>query len=119
MPECITVTISPIQNLAAMHRSLRAQDKQIAQMEIDMGITAMKQRRSEIAAEYEVELARIAPTLEYAEDKFLRAMKKRGESYREGNVKIMRTSRTIRNVLTEKFCGHIPGPACPRYARSS
>jgi len=112
MPEVATcpetVQVSPLQNLAAMHRSLRALDEQIAEAEATLGLKAMRERRSQMAVEYEDELARIAPALPYGEDKFLRALKKKGESYREGNVKIMRSATTRRTVLTDKFAEAFP-----------
>jgi hypothetical protein len=112
MPEVVvqseTIVVSPIQNLAAMHRGIRSLDAQIAEAEETFGIKAMKQKRAELSVEYEEELSRIAPSLEYGEDKFLKALKKKGESYKEGKVKIMRTSRTTRSVLTEKFVAAFP-----------
>jgi hypothetical protein len=108
MQQLETIEVSPVQNLAAMHRGLKALDEQIAQAEIAFGLKAMREQRAIKAVEYEQELARIAPGLEYGEDKFLKALKKKGESYREGNVKIMRSSRTTRAVLTEKFVATFP-----------
>lgn len=102
------VTISPIQNLAAMHRSLKALDEQIAEAEATLGLKAMREKRSQMSVEYEDELARIAPSLPYGEDKFLKALKKKGESYREGDVKIMRSATTRRTVLTDKFAEAFP-----------
>jgi hypothetical protein len=108
MQKLETLEVSPVQNLMAMHRGLNTLDSQIAEAEETFGIKAMKDRRSQLALEYSEELDRIAPVLEYSEDKFLKALKKKGESYREGSIKIMRTSRTIRNVLTEKFATAFP-----------
>jgi hypothetical protein len=68
----------------------------------------MREKRNELAHEFETELSRIAPTLEYGEDAFLKALKKKGESYREGSAKIMRTSTTRRTVLIEKFVATFP-----------
>lgn len=112
MPEAVaqmeTIVISPIQNLATMHRGLRALDRQIAEAEEAFGIKALREKRASLSVEYEEELSRIAPSLEYGEDKFLKALKKKGESFREGKIKIMRTSRTVRSVLTEKFAKTFP-----------
>ena len=112
MSEVVTqseiLAISPIQNLAAMYRGLKSLDGQIAEAEETFGIKAMRQKRAELSIEYEEELSRIAPDLTYSEDKFLKALKKKGESYKEGKVKIMRTSRTTRSVLTEKFATAFP-----------
>ena len=112
MPEVATqietIVVSPLQNLAAMHRGLRDLDRQIAEAEEAFGIKAMREKRSRLAVEYDDELSRIAPGLQYGEDKFLKALKKKGESFREGKIKIMRTSRTVRNVLTEKFAKTFP-----------
>ena len=102
------VVISPVQTLAAMHRGIRDLDRQIAEAEEAAGIREMRQQRAEMSCRYEEELSRIAPSLEYSEDKFLKALKKKGESFREGKIKIMRTSRTVRTVLTEKFAATFP-----------
>lgn len=104
----VAIDVSPVQNLAAMYRGLKALDEQISQAEIAFGLKAMREQRAIKAVEYEQALARIAPGLQYGEDKFLLALKKNGESYREGNVKIMRSSRTTRAVLTEKFAATFP-----------
>lgn len=112
MPEVATqietIVVSPLQNLAAMHRGLRDLDRQIAEAEETFGIKALREKRASLSVEYEEELSRIAPSLEYGEDKFLKALKKKGESFREGKIKIMRTSRTVRSVLTEKFAKTFP-----------
>lgn len=149
MQQLEEITVSPVQNLAAMHRGLKALDEQISRDErgldeetkdaiqdaisaikaydIESGregahqmtitilrkletrsIKAMREQRAIKAMEYEQELARIAPGLQYGEDKFLMALKKKGESFREGNVKIIRSSRTTRAVLTEKFAAKFP-----------
>lgn len=112
MPEVVaqieTIVVSPIQNLAAMHRGLRDLDRRIAEAEETSGIKALRKKRASLSVEYEEELSRIAPSLEYGEDKFLKALKKKGESFREGKIKIMRTSRTDRSVLTEKFAKKFP-----------
>lgn len=102
------ISVSPIQNLAAMHRGLKALDDQIAEAEATLGLKAMREKRAQMAVEYEAELTRIAPGLPYGEDKFLKALKKKGESYREGNVKIMRSATTRRTVLTDKFAAAFP-----------
>lgn len=149
VPQLETIVVSPLQNLAAMHRGLRDLDRQIAEAEESpsddakdalleaisvisaydiengakgehqstiaelkrlawMDIKALREQRAQRSVEYEEELSRIAPSLEYGEDKFLKALKKKGESFREGKIKIMRTSRTVRNVLTEKFAKTFP-----------
>ncbi|MCK9571081.1 hypothetical protein M0R72_19185 [Candidatus Pacearchaeota archaeon] len=100
--------ISPIQNLAVMHRALKALDDQIAEAEVTFGLKSMREQRAQKAQEYEEELARIAPGLPYGEDKFLKALKKKGESYREGSIKIMRSATTRRTVLTDKFAAAFP-----------
>lgn len=112
MPEVATQTetiaVSPIQNLAAMHRGLKSLDAQIAEAEETFGIKAMREKRASLAVEYEDELSRIAPSLPYGEDKFLKALKKKGESFREGKIKIMRSATTRRTVLTDKFAAAFP-----------
>ena len=79
-----TITVSPIQNLAAMHRGLKSLDGQIAEAEETFGIKAMRQKRAELSVQYEDELSRIAPGLTYGEDKFLKALKK--ELQKKGEV---------------------------------
>ena len=108
MQQLEEITVSPVQNLAAMHRGLKALDEQITQAEIAFGLKAMREQRAIKAVEYEQELARIAPGLAYGPDKFLQALRGKGESYREANVKIVRSSRTTRVVLTEKFAAAFP-----------
>ena len=57
MQKLETLEVSPIQNLAAMHRGLKALDNQIAEAEETFGIKSMRQKRAELSMEYEEELS--------------------------------------------------------------
>lgn len=99
---------SPLQELAAMRRRSDELQAQITEAEEAYGIRLLREQKAEIDATFSARLGEIAPTLLYEEDKFLKALKKKGESYREGSLKIVRTSRTTRAVLAEKFAAAFP-----------
>jgi len=99
---------SPLQELAAMKRRSSELQAQISEAEEAYGIRLLREQKADVDAEFSARLSEVAPTLSYGEDKFLKALKRKGESYREGSLKIVRTSRTTRTVLAEKFAAAFP-----------
>lgn len=58
--------------------------------------------------EHEAALAGILQNATFAEDPFLAAIKKSGESYREGDFKLLRQPKTVRSIIAEKFMQTFP-----------
>lgn len=100
--------MTPVQELASMKRRSAEIEKQISEAEEAYGIKLLREQKAAIDAEFVAKQAEIAPGLAYSEDSFLKAIKRKGDSYREGKLKMIRTSRTARNVLTEKFAAAFP-----------
>ena len=57
--------------------------------------------------EYKELLDKIVGQVQFSEDRFLKALKKKGDSYREGPLKLVRYSRTVRSVDTQRFLDSI------------
>jgi len=106
--ELIFPAMTPMQELASMKRRSAEIEKQISEAEEAYGIKLLREQKAAIDAEFVAKQAEIAPGLPYSEDSFLKAIKRKGDSYREGKLKMIRTSRTARNVLTEKFAAAFP-----------
>lgn len=100
--------MTPMQELASMKRRSKELDKQIREAEEEYGIRLLREQKAAIDAEFATKQAEIAPGLAYSEDRFLTALKRKGDSYREGNLKMIRYSRTTRNVLTQKLAAAFP-----------
>jgi len=100
--------LTPLQKLAAVKAQIEDFDKQIKSDKKLYGITLLEEKMAEHQKEYDQLLAEIVPTLTFGEDKFLKALKKKGDSYREGSLKLIRSSTTRRKVLVEKFLATFP-----------
>lgn len=100
--------MTDMQKLAFLKREIALLDVDISAAEEACGVTKMKHLRSEKQQEFSDLLADTSARVEYSEDKFLKALKRKGDSYREGAMKIVRSSRTTRAVLTEKFAAAFP-----------
>lgn len=100
--------LTPLQRLAAVKAQIEDFNKQIEQDKLIYGIKLLEQNREARQKEYNDLLDQIVPTLEFSEDKFLKALKKNGESYKEGSLKLIRHATTRRKVLTEKFLATFP-----------
>lgn len=87
-----------VQPMTAMQRFALAQKT----------IASLKKEQEKWKKESELALSEVLEVATFSDDKFLIALGKRGESYREGNLKIQRTPRTIRTVLIEKFAAKFP-----------
>ena len=83
-------------------------DKQIEHDKQIYGIKLLEQYRADRQAEYDALMEQTVPTLEFKEDKFLKALKKKGDSYNEGSLKLIRHSTTRRKVLLDKFLATFP-----------
>lgn len=99
---------SPLQELAAMKRRSDELEAQITEAEEAYGIRLLREQKAQVELDFTARLAEIGPTLSYGEDKFLKALKKKGESHREGGLRIIRTSRTSRAVRAKDFIAAFP-----------
>ena len=100
--------LTPLQKLAAIQAQIDDFDKQIEHDKQIYGIKLLEKYRADRQAEYDNLLAEIVPTVTFGEDKFLKALKKKGDSYKEGSLKLIRHSTTRRKVLLDKFLATFP-----------
>lgn len=106
--EVILPPLTPLAQLAAIRAQIEDFDKQIEHDKQIYGIKLLEQARADRQAEYDALMEQIVPTLEFKEDKFLKALKKKGDSYKEGSLKLIRHSTTRRKVLLDKFLATFP-----------
>jgi len=106
--EVILPPLTPLAQLAAIQAQIEDFDKQIEHDKQIYGIKLLEQARADRQAEYDALMEQIVPTLEFKEDKFLKALKKKGDSYNEGSLKLIRHSTTRRKVLLDKFLATFP-----------
>ena len=92
-PETIQVS-----DLTPMQQLLMAQKR----------ISALKAELKEWQASYDSNLLEILRTAEFSEDRFLKATRRNGESYREGDVKLIRSPRTQRTIRRDDFIMNHP-----------
>ena len=100
--------LTPLQKLAAIQAQIEDFDKQIEHDKQIYGIKLLEKYRADRQAEYDALMEQTVPTLEFKEDKFLKALKKKGDSYNEGSLKLIRHSTTRRKVLLDKFLDTFP-----------
>jgi len=106
--EVILPPLTPLAQLAAIRAQIEDFDKQIEHDKQIYGIKLLEKARADRQAEYDALMEQIVPTLEFKEDKFLKALKKKGDSYNEGSLKLIRHSTTRRKVLLDKFLATFP-----------
>lgn len=106
--EVILPPLTPLAQLAAIQAQIEDFDKQIEHDKQIYGIKLLEQARADRQAEYDALMEQIVPTIEFKEDKFLKALKKKGDSYMEGSLKLIRHSTTRRKVLLDKFLASFP-----------
>ena len=106
--EVILPPLTPLAQLAAIRAQIEDFDKQIEHDKQIYGIKLLEQYRADRQAEYDALMEQTVPTLEFKEDKFLKALKKKGDSYNEGSLKLIRHSTTRRKVLLDKFLATFP-----------
>ena len=87
-PEAIQVS-----DMTPMQQLLMAQER----------ISALKAELKEWQESYDSNLLEILRTAEFSEDRFLKTIKRNGESYREGDVKLIRSPRTQRIIRRDDF----------------
>ncbi len=89
------ITSSEIQiaHPSAMQSLLMAQER----------IKALKAELKEWQESYDSHLATVLETATFAEDRFLQALKRKGESYREGDIKLIRSPRIQRTIRRDDF----------------
>ncbi len=100
--------LTALQKLAAVKAQIEDFDAQIKHDKQIYGIKLLEQARADRQAEYDALMEQIVPTLEFTEDRFLKALKKKGDSYKEGSLKLIRHSTTRRKVLLDKFLATFP-----------
>lgn len=74
------------------------------------GLLLAQERIAELKAElkewqdaYETRLAEVLQVAKFSEDKFLKAIKRKGDSYREGSIKLIRKPTTRRTIRRDDF----------------
>jgi len=78
---------------SAMQSLLMAQER----------IKALKAELKEWQESYDSHLATVLEAATFAEDRFLQALKRKGESYREGDIKLIRSPRIQRTIRRDDF----------------
>jgi len=106
--EVVLPELTPLQQLAAIRAQIEDFDKQIEHDKQIYGIKLLEKAREDRQKEYDTLIEQIVPTLEFTEDRFLKALKKKGDSYKEGSLKLIRHSTTRRKVLLDKFLATFP-----------
>ncbi len=106
--EIILPQLTPLAKLAAIQAQITDFNAQIEHDKQIYGIKLLEKARDDRQKEYDNLLAQIVPTLEFTEDRFLKALKKKGDSYKEGQLKLIRHSTTRRKVLLDKFLATFP-----------
>ncbi len=106
--EIILPPLTPLAQLAAIQAQIDDFNVQIEHDKQIYGIKLLEQARADRQKEYDNLLAQTVPTLEFTEDRFLKAIKKKGDSYKEGPLKLVRRSTTRRKVLLDKFLDTFP-----------
>jgi len=71
-------------------------------------IKALKAELKEWQASYDKTLLDVLRVAEFSEDRFLKTIKRNGESYREGNVKLIRSPRVQRTIRRDDFIMTFP-----------
>ena len=66
-------------------------------------IKALKAELKEWQASYDKTLLDVLRVAEFSEDRFLLATNHKGESYREGDIKLIRSPRTQRTIRRDDF----------------
>ena len=100
--------LTALQKLAAVKAQIEDFDAQIEHDKQIYGIKLLEQARADRQKEYDTLIEQIVPTLKFTEDRFLKALKKKGDSYKEGSLKLIRHSTTRRKVLLDKFLATFP-----------
>jgi len=100
--------LTPLQQLAAIRAQIDDFNVQIEHDKQIFGIKLLEKARDDRQKEYDTLIEQIVPTLEFTEDRFLKALKKKGDSYKEGPLKLIRHSTTRRKVLLDKFLATFP-----------
>ena len=81
--EIILPPLTPLAQLAAIQAQIDDFNVQIEHDKQIYGIKLLEQARADRQKEYDNLLAQTVPTLEFTEDRFLKAIKKKGDSYKE------------------------------------
>lgn len=108
MEEIVVSPLTDLQKLAAIRAQIRDFDHEIEQAEIAFGISQLRAERNARQAEYYQLEKQVVAKVQFSEDKFLDALKRKADSYREGNLKLVRSIRTTRTIITEKFVEKFP-----------
>ena len=106
--EIVFPQLTPMEQLGALKGQIDDFDAQIRRDKDLYGITLLETEKAKRVTEYEGLLAKIASEVEFTPDKFLEALKKKGDSYIEGRWKLLRQATIRRKVLTDKFLKAFP-----------
>lgn len=104
------VVIEPktdLQRLAELNAQVEDFNREITEAEAIYGIKLLKEHRDLRMQEYKELLDKIVGQVQFSEDRFLKALKKKGDSYREGSLKLVRYTRAVRSVDTQRFLDSI------------
>lgn len=71
-------------------------------------LAELKAEQKKWQEEYEATLSAILDKATFAEDKFLATLKKKGDSYREGDYKLLRIAKVTRKIDAKKFAATFP-----------
>jgi len=71
-------------------------------------IAALKESLKAWQQEYEAALSRVLETATFTDDKFLKALKHKGDSFREGNLKLIRKPTVRRAIRRAEFVKQYP-----------
>lgn len=106
--EIVVSPLTDLQKLAAIRSQIRDFDHEIEQAEIAFGISQLRAERSARQAEYDSLMIQVVANVQFSEDKFLAALKRKADSYREGNLKLVRSITDRREVIRDKFIKAFP-----------
>ena len=95
--------ISEMQKLIFLREEPNRYDRDIEELEINSGISAIRKKRANAEKRYLAQLEAVIPTVKFTRDRFLESLGKNGDSYCEGGWKLVRRSTTRRAVNTAKF----------------
>jgi hypothetical protein len=106
--EIVVSPLTDLQKLADLKAKIRDFDIEIDLAEQMYGIDELRKAKDARQAEYDSLMKQVAAKVQFSEDKFLASLKRKADSYREGNLKLVRSIRTTRTIITEKFVEKFP-----------
>jgi hypothetical protein len=71
-------------------------------------LAELKAEQKKWQEEYDSAMENVLVKATFAEDKFLSSLKKKGDSYREGDYKLLRMAKVTRKIDAKKFAATFP-----------